>query len=107
VEGVRMCKEPVKHEVTLSSHLAVRLVKSVVFLKFGYQVEVSSEPHAPATSTFFIHWTEGWVRPTFGLDSSEKKISLYGGIFGDVLAKGLTVHGSEFVRGHIQGWLQR
>jgi hypothetical protein len=52
VEGVRMCKEPVKHEVALASHLAVSLVKSVVFLKFGYQMEVSCERHAPATLTF-------------------------------------------------------
>jgi len=73
-------------EVALASHLAANLVKCVVFLKVVYQVEVSCEHHAPATSIFFIHWIEGWVRPTFGLNSSEKKISLYGWIFGDVLA---------------------
>jgi hypothetical protein len=81
-----MCKEPVMHEVALASHLAVSLVKCVVFLTVGYQVEVSGEHHAPATSTFLIHWIEGWARPTFGLKSSEKKISLYSRIFGDVLA---------------------
>jgi hypothetical protein len=39
-------------------HLAASLVKSVGFLKVGYQVEVSGERHAPATSTLFIHWIE-------------------------------------------------
>jgi hypothetical protein len=81
-----MCKEPVKHEIALASHVPVNLVKSALFLKVVYEVEVSGERHAPAKSTFFIHWIEGWIRPTFGLNSSEKKISLYGWIFGDVLA---------------------
>jgi hypothetical protein len=102
-----MCKELVKHDVALASHLAVNLVKSVAFLKVGYRVEVSGERHASATSTLFIHWIEGGVRPTFGMDYSEKKISLYGEIFGDVLAKGLIVRESEFVRCQRQGWLQR
>lgn len=84
----------------------MRLVKSVVLLKVGYQVYVSGERYAPTTSTLFIHWIEDWVRPTFGLEFSEKKISLYGKIFGDVLTKGWIAHGSEFVRGRRQCWFQ-
>jgi hypothetical protein len=74
-----MCKEPVKHEVALASRLAVSLVKTVVLLKAVYQVEVSVEHHAPSTSTLFIHWIEGWLRPTFGVGYSEKKLSFTAG----------------------------
>ena len=58
-----MWKEPVKHEVAQASHLALSLVKSVLFLKVGYQVKVSSECHAPTTSTFFYPLDRGLGMP--------------------------------------------
>lgn len=63
MEGVRMCKEPVKHEVALASNLAVSLVKTLVFLKVGYQVEGSSEPHPPVTSTLVYPLDRGLGTP--------------------------------------------
>lgn len=51
MEGVRMCKEPVKHEVALASHLAVSLVRSVVYLNLGTKlksvVSVTLRPRQP------------------------------------------------------------